>query len=141
MLSLAINCLSRWSDRVNIQLSNGSMKLPVSDGAFDFFVSTYVLDLLGRDDILFLLDEAHRILADDGLLCIVSLTHGENLLARGISLLWESIYKTYPLLLGGCRPIEVLDLLSKAKWYSPDSYVYLIPVLISFSIWAGLSSA
>ena len=26
-------------------------------------------------------------------------------------------------------------------YYSPDSYVYLIPVLISFSIWVGLSSA
>ena len=26
-------------------------------------------------------------------------------------------------------------------YYSPDSYVYLIPVLISFAIWAGLSSA
>ena len=116
MVNLATNRLDRWSNRVNIQLSDGSMKLPVKDGMCDHFVSTYALDLLNGNDIASLLSEAHRILTNDGLLCIASLTYGRKFLARGVSRLWESVYRMRPQLLGGCRPIEVLDYLSGRGW-------------------------
>ncbi len=129
MVNLATKRLSHWANRVRIQLSDGSMGLPINDGTCDRFITTYVLDLLNGDDIVSLLDEAHRVLAVHGLFCSVSLTHGKKFLARKVSFLWESIYEKYPQLLGGCRPIEILNYLPNKDW----KIEYLVNV-ISFGI-------
>jgi len=116
MVELATSRLHRWADRTTLQLSNGAMKLPVQDGRHDRFVSNYVLDLLSGKDTSALMDEAHRILAPNGLLCLVSLTHGKTWFTRGVSSAWNALYRVRPKLVGGCRPIELLDFISEANW-------------------------
>jgi ubiquinone/menaquinone biosynthesis C-methylase UbiE len=133
MLDLSTERLQSWSERVEVRLSDGSMQLPAPDGAFDRFVSNYVLDLLDGEDIPRLLEEARRILVQDGMLCLVSLAHGENLFGRGISSAWEFIHKVRPHLVGGCRPIELLDYLSEARW--KIEYHHKI---VSFGITSGI---
>lgn len=133
MIGLATKRLQRWSGRVKIQLSGGSMQLPEPDGTFDRFVSNYVLDLLDGADIIRLLEEAHRILIHDGLLCLVSLTNGKNWLARGVSSTWEFIHKVRPQLVGGCCPIELRDYLPKARWK-----IEYHNTVVSFGITSGI---
>jgi ubiquinone/menaquinone biosynthesis C-methylase UbiE len=116
MVKLATNRLSRWTNRCHIQLSSGAKKLPVEDGAYDRFVSNYVLDLLSSPHTSALINEAHRILAPNGLLCLVSLTHGTAWLSQCISSVWNVLYRVRPKLVGGCRPIELLDFVTKANW-------------------------
>ncbi|HJN04158.1 MAG TPA: class I SAM-dependent methyltransferase, partial [Alphaproteobacteria bacterium] len=44
----------------------GSVRLEAPDGAYDRFVSAYVLDLLSEDDITLLIGEARRVLGTEG---------------------------------------------------------------------------
>ena len=60
--------------------------------------------------------EASRLLAPDGLLCLVSLTHGVTRTGRVVSDAWETISERWPALLGGCRPIELAMLLEQSMW-------------------------
>ena len=116
MVELASSRLRRWGDRISVELSNGGTKLPVPDGTFDRFLSSYVLDLLDPQDACTLMDEAHRILTVDGLLCLVSLTPGKTWLSRGVSSAWNTLYKIRPKLVGGCRPIELQTYVLESSW-------------------------
>ncbi len=116
MVRIARERLRRWSDRVEVRLSDGSTKLPVPDGSFDRFVSNYVLDLLSKDDISTVLAEAARILSEDGLLCLVSLTYGQGPFSRLVSSAWKQVHAFRPQLVGGCRPIRLLDFLPAKRW-------------------------
>lgn len=60
----------------------GNPPLPLDDGQADRFIANYVLDLMSPDDALRWLNEAHRILAPSGLLCLVSITPGTGRAAR-----------------------------------------------------------
>src|SRR5262249_37522516 len=75
MVALARIRLGPWRDRVTVEQTDGSPRIAAPDGAFDRFVSTFVLDLLSVDDIATLVGEAHRILSAEGLLCVAGLTH------------------------------------------------------------------
>lgn len=101
MMRIARERLRRWRDRAVVRISDGSMRSSLPDRGADRFVSTYVLDLLSGEEIAALLAEARRVLADDGLLCLVCLTDGE----RGV-----------PRLVGGCRPIRLRDYLVPDRW-------------------------
>lgn len=116
MVGLARKRLRRWPDRAEVRLSDGSPELLAPDGSFDRVVSTYVLDLLSKDDISTVLAEAARILSRDGRLCLVSLTHGQGPFSRLVSLAWKQLHALRPQLVGGCRPIRLLDLLPAARW-------------------------
>jgi ubiquinone/menaquinone biosynthesis C-methylase UbiE len=116
MVELARRRLLPWGGRAQVQLSDGSTRLPLPAGLFDRFVSTYVLDLLGPEDTQSLLAEAHRILSGEGRLCLVSLTYGSTLLGRVVSWGWERIYKLRPRLVGGCRPVRLSDYLGLGGW-------------------------
>jgi len=116
MIALAEERLAAWRDRARAELSEGSMNLPVADGAVDRIVSNYVLDLLGEDDIRALVAEAQRALRPDGLLCLASLTYGATLPARAVSWLWRQLHALRPTLVGGCRPIRLLDYLPDQSW-------------------------
>lgn len=120
-LSLTMTNLARvrvrpWMSRAEIRASEGSMHLEVPTGSFDRFLATYVLDLLSEQDARILLAEAHRILASGGLLCLVSLTEGVTRAGRLVSSLWQRIYSLSPRLLGGCRPIHLDRVVSRADW-------------------------
>jgi ubiquinone/menaquinone biosynthesis C-methylase UbiE len=116
MVELARARIAPFGARAEIRLTDGAPRIEAPDGGFDRCVSSYVLDLLPADEIRALLEEAHRVLAPGGRLGVASLTHGRSGLARTASWVWERIHRIRPALVGGCRPIEVADLLSAQRW-------------------------
>jgi ubiquinone/menaquinone biosynthesis C-methylase UbiE len=109
--------LARFGGRVEVRKTDGVMRLDVGDASFDRFVSTYVMDLLSREDATAIVGEARRVLAADGLLCLASLTRGETRLSRVVSGLWSRIQRLAPARVGGCRPIRVVSLLPSDRWH------------------------
>jgi ubiquinone/menaquinone biosynthesis C-methylase UbiE len=116
MVALAQRRLEPWRDRAGVKLSAGGMHLTCPDAGFDRFVATYVFDLLAVEDIRVLLAEARRVLAPAGLVCLVSLTLGATRVARILTRLWQTTYRSAPRLVGGCRPIELHDGLLRDDW-------------------------
>jgi hypothetical protein len=47
---------------------------------------------------------------------LVSLTHGHGVMTKLVSAAWEMIHRLNPKLVGGCRPIELRDLLGEDRW-------------------------
>jgi ubiquinone/menaquinone biosynthesis C-methylase UbiE len=92
------------------------MTVAAPDASFDRFVSSYVLDLLSKEDIRMLLAEAHRVLEPSGLLCIVGLTHGTSPSARIAGWLWQRLFRVNPKAVGGCRAVIVEKLLDDSSW-------------------------
>ena len=107
MVALARTRVATFGQRAEIRQTDGSPRIVCTSQAFDRFVSAYVLDLLPEDEIQALLAEARRILVPDGLVGIVSLTHGEQTAERAVSWIWKRVHVLRPALLGGCRPIDV----------------------------------
>lgn len=111
MINLATSRLAAWADRAKAVLVDGSLPLPADEGFADRVLSTFVFDLLDADYARAVLDDLRRILAYDGLLCLVSLTHGDRPLERAVSRSWAGVWRYAPQLVGGCRPITVSGLL------------------------------
>ena len=107
MTDLARGRVAPWGDRARVQRTDGSPILPLSDGAFDRCLSTYVLDLLSEEDIRAALSEARRVLAPGGRLCLASLTFGQTLPSRLTCRAWTAIHSLSPRLVGGCRPLHL----------------------------------
>lgn len=116
MVALAGARLARYKDRARVLQTDGAMAFPFPDGSFDRVVATYVLDLLSPDDIERFIQEAARLLASDGLLCLVNLTHGAGLVSRLVMALWKALYRLSPARVGGCRPLEVRAFLDPNQW-------------------------
>ena len=116
MVELAEKRLAPFGGRAAVRLSDGSPQLEVATAGVDRFVSNFVLDLLSNEDIATLLEEAHRVLAPGGLLALVSLTRpftpGSRLVMTG----WRLLFALRPSLVGGCRPIGLLERLPPPKW-------------------------
>jgi hypothetical protein len=51
-----------------------------------------------------------------GLLCLVSLTYGSSGFQKAVSGVWSRIHAARPALVGGCRPVELLDFVSSPDW-------------------------
>jgi ubiquinone/menaquinone biosynthesis C-methylase UbiE len=90
MVRLARSRLARFGERVTVRQTDGSLQFGERSGAFECFVSNYVLDLLSASDMAQLLSEAHRLLVADGRLCLVSLTRGSTPLARLVTWSWTA---------------------------------------------------
>jgi ubiquinone/menaquinone biosynthesis C-methylase UbiE len=117
MVGLAATRLAMWSERAKIRLLEPpALELPGDDGAFDRFLATYVFDLLYPEDGHALIAEARRLLVPGGLLALVSLTHGTTAKSRMVASGWSAITRRWPALVGGCRPIELRDLVTGPEW-------------------------
>jgi ubiquinone/menaquinone biosynthesis C-methylase UbiE len=116
MCGLARGRLKQFGERAEVRQTDGSTSIDAGDESFDRFFSTYVFDLMSRERITSLVAEAHRVLKPDGLLCAVSLTHGRSTIAKLVSKTWAGIWSYQPSLLGGCRPIELLEFISHERW-------------------------
>jgi SAM-dependent methyltransferase len=130
MVRLSRHRLRRYGARATVGHSDGSMRLPFPEASFDRFVSTYVLDLLSHNDAQELLAEARRVLEPGGRLCLASFTHGSSGLARPLTNALGWLAARRPELTGGCRPIELLDLLPATQWRIEQRHVltrYAIP--------------
>lgn len=116
MVKLAQSRTARFGGRAAIQQTSGPPQVDLPDGSFDRFISTYVLDLLSEEDIETLLNEAYRVLIRGGLLGIVSLTAGSRGLSRLVSSAWNQLHRFSPILVGGCRPITIMQPLEGLGW-------------------------
>ncbi len=118
MVELAATRLAPWSQRAKVELLEPpATELPGDDGAFDRFLATYVFDLLSSDDAHALIAEAARLLATGGLLALVSLTHGTTPASRIIASGWNALATRWPALVGGCRPVELRNLITGTQWH------------------------
>ncbi len=66
MVGLAQRRLQRFGERAEVRQAAGTLPLPTADGSCDRFLSTYVLDLLSKEDIAATLSDARRILDPAG---------------------------------------------------------------------------
>jgi SAM-dependent methyltransferase len=117
MAFLSKNRLFRFGERATVKLTDGSSRLDFGTAAFDRFVSCYVFDLLALEEIRDVLLEAHRILSGGGLLCLISLTHGFTGVSRIVERAWQAVFNIRPDWVGGCRPIDLLELVSEPVWH------------------------
>ena len=99
-----------------IDQGDGVPKLDAVDHSIDRFVSNYVIDLLSKEDAQQLLIEVRRVLTPDGRVCLCSLTHGTNILSRFVTWVWSRLYSIRPMIVGGCRPIELREYLDEREW-------------------------
>ena len=116
MVALARERLRPWRDRAEVILSQGLIPPQCGAGAYDRFVSTYVLDLMGEEAIQAVLADAHRLLGREGLLGLVSLTHGNSFITKLVSSAWTMLHRLNPKLVGGCRPIELRHFIPADRW-------------------------
>ncbi|TMA46494.1 MAG: methyltransferase domain-containing protein [Deltaproteobacteria bacterium] len=116
MVALARERLSPWRSRAVIEQSDGSPRIQAPEKQFDRFLSTYVLDLLSPEDITLVVEEAHRLLSMEGLLCLVSATYGRTPLERFVMGAATRLHSLSPNLVGGCRAIDLLSFLRPGDW-------------------------
>ena len=116
MVALAKKRLARFGSRATVHLTKGSPHLDFGTATFDRFVSNYVLDLLTCEDIRLILQEAWRVLSEGGLLGLTSLTHGFTPASRIVVRVWQTIHAIRPVLVGGCRPISLVELVAGPGW-------------------------
>jgi len=102
--------------RATITRTSTDVDIPVGDDSIDRFVSTYVFDLLPQTTAKETLDEAHRALQAEGLLCLASITQGMNFISHFVMDTWQWIFSKKPSLVGGCRPMELTKLLPLDQW-------------------------
>jgi ubiquinone/menaquinone biosynthesis C-methylase UbiE len=104
--------------RARLLQCDATMPLPISDKCVDRLVIAYVLDLLSETEARALINEASRVLASDGLLCLASLSRSSSgNLAWALSRLWSMAQRLAPLRVGGCRPIDLAGALDPDIWH------------------------
>ena len=123
MIGLATERLEPFAARATLHLTDGAPRVPLADASVDRFLSTYVLDLLEEEDIRRLVAEAHRVLRPGGLLGVVGLTGGCSLRSRFIIGLWKLVHRVSPRRVGGCRPLELLQVVDCSGWEIVDRQV------------------
>jgi ubiquinone/menaquinone biosynthesis C-methylase UbiE len=116
MVELARTRLARFAPRVQVELSDGSMRLPPADASCDRFVSTYVFDLLALADIERLVSEMRRILRPGGLAGMSGLTEGSGALGGLVTWIWKRVYQLSPERVGGCRPLQLAPFFTSRDW-------------------------
>lgn len=116
MVSLARARLEMFGDRAEVVLTDGDQPAAEPAGAYDRFVSNYVLDLLSEADISAVIGEAHRVLEPGGLLCLCGLSTGSGPLSSLLSRAWATVHAIRPSLVGGCRPLDLLDWIDEPRW-------------------------
>jgi ubiquinone/menaquinone biosynthesis C-methylase UbiE len=116
MTRLATTRLSKYANRVRLFQSGDAMQFDQPNLSVDRIISTYVLDLLSVSDIQMFLQEASRVLRDDGKLCLVGLTRGVTPLSKVVSGVWNLIFRIRASLVGGCRPICLQQYVSTDQW-------------------------
>jgi ubiquinone/menaquinone biosynthesis C-methylase UbiE len=89
-------------------------QLPYADQGFDRLYAAYVLDLLPLADLGQLLLDFWRVLRPNGGLVILALTEGIDLPSRALVSVWKGVFSISPAMCGGCRPLELFDLVQKA---------------------------
>jgi ubiquinone/menaquinone biosynthesis C-methylase UbiE len=96
---------------------------PYRGGSFDRIFAAYVLDLLPQRDLEDLLIGFHRVLKSPGILVIIALTEGVDRFSKALVGAWKGIFALNPALCGGCRPLQLLELVRDAGFDQVNSEV------------------
>jgi len=89
-----------------------SRALPLPGGLFDTLLNCYMLDLLPENGIPAALGEFERVLNSAGHLVLVTMGTQSPIVHR----LWMALFRCFPLLVGGCRPIDAERQLLASGW-------------------------
>lgn len=116
MVALAKSRLTRFGHRIEIFETDGDTVALFEDRKFDRIVTSYVLDLLPPDKIAAFLDAAACALLPGGCLCAVSIAPGKTFPSTAIMKMWKGINAFSPVLTGGCRPIDLGEILLSHGW-------------------------
>ena len=88
--------------------------LPLAGDSFDRLFSSYVLDLIPHNYLPRVLTEFGRVLAPGGRLVIITLTEGVTPASRALVTAWKALYAVAPIACGGCRPLQLADMVEAA---------------------------
>jgi SAM-dependent methyltransferase len=116
MVTAARERLAPYAPRAAVARTDGSFAYERPPGSVDRVVSTYVFDLLSEGDIRAALDEAARLLAPGGRLCLAGLTHGTTPASKAVAAAWSAVQAACPRAVGGCRPVDVRPRLAPERW-------------------------
>ena len=112
-LSREMNLLAK--ERVGATVCRADVRqMPFTEQVFDRLYAGYVLDLLPFADLEQLLQDFWRILLPTGRLVILALTVGVDLPSRALVNIWKSVFNLSPAMCGGCRPLELFELVEQA---------------------------
>ena len=119
MILRARDAMAPYGERFECALlADGEPSSAAVTKKVDRYVSTYVLDLLSEDDMYSVLDDAAARLHRDGLLLLAGITWGwrDSLKTFAMTLLWETLYRLVPRVVGGCRPQHLVPYLRARGW-------------------------
>jgi len=89
----------------NFQLAIGdAYALDFPNHSFDLLMNNYMFDLLPEKDFIHVLAEFQRVLKPGGRMVLVNMAKAE----RWQHNFWETVYRTKPSLLGGCRGVQLV---------------------------------
>jgi len=109
MLAKAKSLLSKQPSS-NYELEIGSaFDITMDNHSVDILFNNYMFDLVPFDQMDIIIDEFYRVLKPGGQLVLVNMTKKERLGAG----LYERIYRISPTLMGGCRGVQMFDLLTE----------------------------
>ena len=118
MADLAVDKVGR-KDGVTV-LPGDCLEQDWGSNQYDRIVAFYVLDIFDRAQIESFLQKSQQALSsENGKLVLVSITNPEesaSFLAKLVMGSWKAISNAVPVLLGGCRPIQLASHLSKDSW-------------------------
>lgn len=117
MLARAGTKMSKYAPRAKLRPGDVSLGLTSPDESADRIIATYLFDLLSPRDSKNLLNEMHRVLRPNGLICLAGLTVArDNGDMTIISQLWALIQRSWPWIVGGCRPVQLKPMLDEKQW-------------------------
>ena len=116
MIALAQRRLTPYAERASVIHSSGELHFPLEDQSVDRVIATYVFDLLSDTDIRQAIAESRRVLTPTGKICLASLSTGVSVASRFVCRVWSGLFRWNASLVGGCRPICLLDYFDPAYW-------------------------
>jgi demethylmenaquinone methyltransferase/2-methoxy-6-polyprenyl-1,4-benzoquinol methylase len=97
--------------------------LPYAEETFDRLYAGYVLDLLPYPDLLGVIVGFHRVLKQSGRMAILALTEGVDRPSKALISAWKMIFAINPAMCGGCRPLQLFDLVNQAGFKNIERQV------------------
>jgi ubiquinone/menaquinone biosynthesis C-methylase UbiE len=88
--------------------------LPYAQNSFDRLYAGYVLDLLPFADMFGVLSGFHRVLKPAGKIVILALTEGVDRTSKALISAWKWIFDLNPAMCGGCRPLQLFNIVEQA---------------------------
>jgi demethylmenaquinone methyltransferase/2-methoxy-6-polyprenyl-1,4-benzoquinol methylase len=105
------------SQKVSLHCGDAA-RLPFEAGIFDAIFMSFVLELFHAPEIPTVLGECHRVLKDDGRICVVSMSQASK--HATMLGLYEWFHRKFPKYVD-CRPILAPKILEQAGFYIKDA--------------------